>query len=179
MTRLILLAAAVVMALLLGHAAWRHQQRHPASAPALAAAAPPAAVPSGGERRRPDGRVEVQPPLGTEPTHAEIEQLVRRQLDELNRAGGLTLALSQTGQRLPSAFFEVRGFRFAGPCEAHDKPTEHPHWSCAFAVEIRASKPYDEGWKWDERQYDIARFPDGGLDTLQEVVRWERGQRPR
>jgi hypothetical protein len=136
-------------------------------------------VPATDGRRRPNGRVEVRSPLGTEPTHAEIEQLVRRQFDELNRAGGMQFALSQTGQRLPSATFDVRGFRFARPCEPHDKPTEHPHWTCPFSVELRASKPWDEGWKWDDREYEISRFPDGGVDTLQEVVRWERGQRPR
>jgi hypothetical protein len=175
MMRLVLVLALAAVAALLGHAAWRHHLRAPAPEPAFTTAPAPASPAS--VQRRKDGS--IRSPLGAEPTHAEIEQLVRRQFDELNRNGGMTLALSATGQRLPSAFFDVRGFRFDKPCEPHDKPTEHPHWSCAYAVEIRGRGPYDEGFKWNDRQDDISRFPDGGIDTLQEVVRWERGQRPR
>lgn len=177
MTRFILVLALAAVVALLGHAAWRQQHRSPAPAPVFTTA-PTSAAPSRPARQA--GRdAAARPPLGPEPTHAEIEQLVRRQFDEVNRNGGMTLALSATGQRLPSVFFDVRGFRFDKTCEPHDKPTEHPHWSCAFAAEIRTRGPYDEGFKWDDRQEDISRFPDGGIDTLQEVVRWERGQRPR
>ena len=178
MRRLALVACVTVAVALVAIPAWRQHLRaraRPAAIPAPVVATtrlPAPARDTRGRHVRDDG---ARPPLGAEPSHDEIDQLLRRMNDQFNRDGGMPLRVTQTGDRLPNLFLELRGFRHPKPCEAHDGPTEHPHWHCLVEYEWR-SPSYQPDFKWDTREYDFSRYPDGGIDTLQQVVRVERGE---
>lgn len=173
MQRPALLALAVIAIALISTATWQHHKRAAelARRQAEATPTPTQTTPSTGRPIRDDGQ---RSPLGAEPTHDEIERLLRRQAAEVEKQGGVPVALSQTGQRLPDMHVELRAFRFPQPCEPVDTPTEHPHWHCRFEVELFVPR-YDKGFHWDPRDVDFARYRDGGIDTLQQVVRVERG----
>ncbi len=173
MQRPALLALGLIAIALISTAAWQHHRRASELARQQAEATPMPAQPasSAGRALRGDGQ---RAPLGAEPTHDEIEHLLRQQAAELEKQGGVPVALSQTGQRLPDLHIELRAFRFPQPCEPVDAPTEHPHWHCHFEVELHVPR-YDNGFHWDPRDIDFARYRDGGIDTLEQVVRVERG----
>lgn len=177
MQRPALLALSLIAIALISTAAWQHHHHRAAELARRQAEAAPApaqtaqTAPSAGRAIRGDGQ---RPPLGAEPTHDEIEHLLRQQAAELEKQGGIPVALSQTGQRLPDMHIELRAFRFPQPCAPVDAPTEHPHWHCHFEVELFVPR-YDKGFHWDPRDIDFARYRDGGIGTLEQVVRVERG----
>jgi len=182
MTRFALPLAVLVAIGLIAAAAWSHHRRellHKAvGAPQSMTQQPVASATDAANPARAAAlkRAHEPPdtPLGAQPTPTEIEALTRATFAELERQGGIGVALSQTGQRLPDAHYEMRGLRMLRPCEPHDGPTEHPHWRCEFEVETRVPH-YHPDYSWDPRDENIARLPTGGIDTLQQVVRVERG----